>query len=352
MSTPPTAPTVEELRTLAGRCVGIPVRVLGALAGGGSERAFHRLEAAGQPLVGAIGRNLAEVRAFLGFTAHLAARGIPVPRILGADAARGLYLMDDLGEATLARRLAQWRADADAAAPARAALEAALETTVRWLPAIQVRGGEGLDESLCWEGRALDAAAFRRDAERFLRHYVPRFGLHPAPVDDAVRADLETLIARLDALPRAHFCYRDFQARNVMWVRRAGERAPGPVFLDYQSGRRGPLAYDLASLLYSPDTGADEPLREQLVDVYLAALAQQGVALARAEFLAGFRPIVLLRRLQALGRYAELGTVHKRAVFLDKIPPALAELRALQAAGRLDFGLPALQAWLARVIAA
>jgi aminoglycoside/choline kinase family phosphotransferase len=339
--------SLDDLKTLAGRCLGIPVRVLGRLPGGGSERAFHRLQAAGRPAIGVIGANLAEVRAFLGFTRHFAQQGIPVPRILGEDAARGLYLMEDLGQATLAGRLREWRAAPDGAARARAALEA----VVRWLPEIQVRGGAGLDDTLCWEGRALDGAAFARDVERFLTQYVPRFVLRPTPVDAAVRADLDALLERLDALPRQHFCYRDFQTRNVMWVAREGS-PEGPVFLDYQAGRRGPLAYDLASLLFSPDTGADEPLREHLLGVYLAALAGQGVAAPREAFLAGFWPLVLVRRLQALGRYAELIAVRKRAGFLEKIAPALAELRALHGAGRFAFGLPALEAWLGRVLEA
>ena len=344
--------TLDDLKTLAGRCLGIPVIVHERLPGGGSERAFHRLQAAGRPAIGAIGANLAEVRAFLGFTRHFAAQGIPVPRILGEDGAAGLYLMEDLGERTLAACLRDWRTGTEGAGPqGTAQARAALETVVRWLAAIQVRGGAGLDDTLCWEGRELDGAAFRRDVERFLARYVPRFVLHPAPLDAAVRAELDVLLGRLDALPREHFCYRDFQARNIMWVARDGAEGEGPVFLDYQSGRRGPLAYDLASLLYSPDTGADEPLRAHLLGVYLAALGEQGVTRTREAFLTGFHPIVLVRRLQALGRYAELIAARKQTAFLEKIPPALAELRALQAAGHFDFGLPALEGWLARVLA-
>jgi aminoglycoside/choline kinase family phosphotransferase len=319
-----------------------------SLAGGGSQREFYRLRAAGRPAVGVIGRNRAEVRAFLGFTRHFAARGIPVPRILGEDAARGLYLMEDLGEVTLADRLRRWRAEPLGAAPA----EEALTQVVRWLPLIQVRGGAGLDPALFHEGAELDGAAFRADVERFLRHYLPRFVLRPAPLDGAVRAALNALLERLEALPRDHFCYRDFQTRNIMWVAREGEAAEGPVFLDYQSGRRGPLAYDLASLLYSPDTGADESLRARLIDAYLAALAGCGAAVERAAFLAGFYPIVLVRRLQALGAYAQLAGERGRSAYLERIPPALADLRTLQAVGRFDFGLPALEAWLARVLAA
>ena len=147
-----------------------------------------------------------------------------------------------------------------------------------------------------------------------------------------------------------HFCYRDFRTRNIMWVQRDGKE--GPVFLDYQSGRRGALAYDLTSLLHSPETGADEPLREQLLDLYLDSLAACGVALAREDFLADFYPVVLMRRLQALGAYAELGVTRNRVDYLERIPPAVTALRALLEAGRFGFGLPSLEAWLGEVLAA
>jgi aminoglycoside/choline kinase family phosphotransferase len=173
--------------------------------------------------------------------------------------------------------------------------------------------------------------------------------LTETPLDAAVRRDLGALLARLEALPREHFCYRDFQSRNILWrVRPEGE---GPVFLDYQSARRGPLAYDLASLLYSPDTGADEQERTLLTEAYLMALEEQGMGVEREAFFAGFYPLVLVRRLQALGAYARLAVGRGQVAYLDKIPPALATLRELLAQGRFSFGLPALERWLEQVFA-
>lgn len=337
--------TLADLQALAAATFGEPVTVEDRLAGGGSARAFYRLRAGldGCAVIGVMARSAAEVRAFLGFTRHFAAQGIPVPQMYGEDAARGLYLMEDLGSVTLAHRLHHWRAQPGGESQARAALE----TVVRWLPIIQVRGGEGLDDALCWEGRALDGAVFRADVERFLAHYLPRRVGTAPPLDGAVREDLDALLARLDALPREHFCYRDFQTRNIMWPER--EQRSGPVFLDYQSGRRGPLAYDLASLLYSPDTGADDALRERLIAVYLVALGECGAAVDRAEFMRAFYPLVLIRRLQALGAYAQLAGEGRQGAYLERIPPALATLRDLQARGRFRFGLPALERWLERV---
>ncbi len=130
----------------------------------------------------------------------------------------------------------------------------------------------------------------------------------------------------------------------------AGAPDAAPVFLDYQSGRRGALAYDLTSLLHSPETGTDEALREHLVGHYLDALAECGVRRSREAFLAEFQPMVLIRRLQALGAYAELGLSQGKAEFTGRIGPAVEGLRALLAAGHFGFAPPALQRWLGQVL--
>jgi aminoglycoside/choline kinase family phosphotransferase len=325
----------SPLAEFAQRVLGQPLSPPEPMAGGGSERRFYRFRAGGRTWVGVISAVPAEMRAFLAFTTHFAAAGIPVPGILGADPARGLYLMEDLGEHPLSTWLERWRAEPGGGGRALRAVR----TVVRWLPAIQVRGGRGLDYSLCHEGQELGKAAFEADVAHFLTEYVPRFVLRPGP-DGAVRADLARLVERLDGMPRRHFCYRDFQCRNVMWPR------GGPVFLDYQSGRRGPLPYDLVSLLYSPDTGLVEPEREALIEDYLAALAEQGVRPEREPFLRDFYAFVLVRRMQALGAYARIAVSMGKADYLAKIPPAVQTLRELLAQGRLSLGLPALESWL------
>jgi aminoglycoside/choline kinase family phosphotransferase len=325
----------RHLIPFAQAILGAAIADVRELSGGGSSRRYFRLRWAGGTAVGVIAQDRAELRAFLGFTRHFAAQGIPVPQILGVDEGHGVYLENDLGDATLCEQLTAWHA-AGGAAAAHAALEAAL----RWLPVIQVRGGAGLDYTLCHEGDELGVDAYRADVRMFLDEFLPRHAPALAP-DAAARRDLDVLVERLGALPRPHFCYRDFQTRNIMWPEGR------PVFIDYQSGRRGALAYDLASILFSPDSGLDAPGRERLIDAYLSALAECGEHPARAEFLAGFHAVVLVRRLQALGAYARIERVKHSAPYRERIAPALATLRALHAGGQLRFGLPALEDWLA-----
>ncbi len=332
-------PTLPSLQAFSATVMGAPDGAPKPMAGGGSDRLFYRFRAGTRSWVGVLSGHAPELRAFLAFTAHFAAADIPVPVILGADPAHGLYLMEDLGEDSLAARLQHWRAEPGGGARA---LEA-VRNVVQWLPVIQVRGGRDLDYSLCFEGQELGRAAFEADAAHFLAEYVPRFVLRPGP-DAAVRADLARLMERLDAVPRAHFCYRDFQCRNIMWPRGA------PVFLDYQAGRRGPLPYDLVSLLYSPDTGLAEAERDLLVADYLEALAGEGVRVEREPFLRDYYAFVLVRRMQALGAYARIAVSLGKSDYLAKISPAVRTLRDLLARGRFALGLPALEAWLRDVL--
>lgn len=377
------------------------------MAGGGSHRRFYRLHAADVKaathtggsgnsdhpgsLVGVVGEDSGEIAAYLAYTRHFTQAGIPVARVFGAAADNTAYLMEDLGEETLAHKLAQWKAPAapnatdatgapgaaDATSTGTLALNA-LHRVVRWLAVIQVRGGRGLDTTLAADGASggsaagkrdsglggeLGGAVFRADLQAFMEHYLAGIGSassravgaeyalpSPPPLDAGARRELDTLIDRLDALPREYFCYRDFQARNIMWVDLVPGSDPGqpegPVFLDYQSGRRGPLAYDLASLLYSPDTPVDDLERDLLIAAYLEALAEQGVRQPRDAFLEAFYPIVLIRRLQAMGAYARIGLAQGKPGYLEKIPPALATLRGLLEGERLNLGLPALESWL------
>lgn len=335
-----------DLKVLAESALGGPARVSGPLPGGGSERflyRFYRRKGSGTDMasvVGVIGRNAAEGRAFVGFTRHFAAQGLPVPRIYRAGKSRAAYVMEDLGDVTLAAQLARLRAG-----PAGRALAlATLSRVVGWLPRFQVHGGQGLDYSLCCESEQLDTPVFEADLERFLWIYIPRHAPKAKP-SDRVLGEMDVLLVRLETVARDHFCYRDFQPRNIMW-------REGPVFLDYQSGRRGALQYDLASLLYSPDSGLQERERMPLIDAYLKSLAECGVKLEKFAFLADFHPFVLVRRLQALGAYAQLGKQPGREHFRAKIAPALADLGQLLESGKLSMGLPALEAWLRTLVRA
>jgi hypothetical protein len=138
--------------------------------------------------------------------------------------------------------------------------------------------------------------------------------------------------------------YRDFQSRNIMLIQ--GE----PWFIDYQGGRKGPLQYDIASLLYDAKASIPEAVRDVLLEYYLDVLENHFPVNRKSfrQFYAGF---VLIRILQALGAYGFRGYYENKPHFLKSIPFAIANLKYLMETKPLPLPLPMLTQVLREIIA-
>ena len=65
-----------------------------------------------------------------------------------------------------------------------------------------------------------------------------------------------------------YFMFRDFQSRNIMI------KEGKPYYIDYQSGRKGALQYDLASLLYQAKANIPQATRDELTDIYIESVSE------------------------------------------------------------------------------
>ncbi len=168
----------------------------------GSPRRFYRLAAGGHRLVLlANPGGDAENRAWLGLAAHLAGHGLPVPRVVAADPARGLFLMEDLGRESLQDRALGLRGD-------HAALIALYRPVLALLARLQARGGEGLDRSLCFDGEELTPEfLLQREAGYFLEQLV-RGALRRREADlpPGLTAELAELCRRAGERDRGAWC--------------------------------------------------------------------------------------------------------------------------------------------------
>jgi aminoglycoside/choline kinase family phosphotransferase len=151
-----------------------------------------------------------------------------------------------------------------------------------------------------------------------------RAGIEPGT---GVREELAALAGRAARVRPRLFMHRDFQSRNI--VLGPGDR---PRFIDFQSGRIGPAAYDLASLLEDPYVAMPDGLKEELFTLYLDTLA--GICdIEKPRFRREYPLLAAQRLMQALGAFARLSRLGKEG-FAAHIPAALAGLaRALAACG-------------------
>ncbi len=285
------------------------------LKGDGSVRELYRMAAASSTVVGVWNpHHPQENTAFLSFTRLFRRHGLPVPAVRADDPGSGAYLEQDLGDMTLLAWLDQlgsrrWGEEA----------LAVYRQVVSFLPFFQVVAGTTADWSVCYQGEEFDGPAMMRDLRYFEREF-----LEPMCAEHAdLSADFERFVESLAHWPRDCFMYRDFQARNVML---AGSE---PWFLDYQSGRRGPLPYDIASLLFDSAVCMPEEVRKHLLEVYLRGLGRF-YPVDRDRFLIAFPGFCLLRILQALGAYGFLSRHRSKRHFLARVPTALSNLRWLR----------------------
>lgn len=248
---------------------------------------------------------------------HLFACGAPVPELLAFDEASGLLVCEDLGDVRLHDVVLKHGTDS-------AEVAALYQQTVAELAKMQVRGREHFDPAWCWDTPRYDRCVMlERESGYFLRALCRE--LLRLDVDEAALARefaaLADSAAQADA---SFFLHRDFQSRNIMVL-------DGRVrFIDYQAGRLGPLAYDLASLLIDPYAALPQAMQDALLEHYLDALNAL-LPYNREQFRREYLLLAVQRNLQILGAFAFLSSQRGRPFFAQYIPPALHSLRRLLA---------------------
>src|SRR6202171_3484413 len=308
-----------------------PVKRIQPLQGdlGGSGRKIIRLSDENSGAIGILYGVREENVAFLEFSKHFRAHGLPVPQIYGEDLDQGAYLEEDLGDTTLFEFLWKNRKGENIAAPVVEAYRRVVEV----LPRFQAEAGCDLNYDVCYPIGSFDRQSIAWDLSYFKYYFLRLAGI---PFNEqALEDDFTRLTDFLLSAPRDYFLYRDFQSRNVML--RDGE----PYFLDYQGGRKGALQYDIASLLYDAKADLPPELRRQLLDLYIEKLGEY-VDVSREEFLHHYYAYVYVRILQALGAYGFRGFYERKAHFLQSVPYAMKNLRWLLHHVELPIAVPTL----------
>jgi len=282
----------------------------------GSYRQYYRLAGQQKHAIGVYSPDKSETRAFIEFTHHFRQLGLNVPAIFASDPAHDCYLLSDLGDLSLLEHLEKNRVDGF---PSKETCEY-YKQAIAELPRFQVDACKDLNFSLCYPSGEFDGRSMRWDLNYF-KYYFLR--LLKIPFNEAaLEDDFDRLIVYLLQSGPRFFMYRDFQARNILI------HEGKTWYIDYQGGRRGPLQYDLASLLFQVKASLPYDFREEMLKWYLENL-KKFINIDEKKFVDDYYGFVLIRLLQVMGAYGFRGYFERRAHFLQSIPYAIENLRWL-----------------------
>jgi aminoglycoside/choline kinase family phosphotransferase len=304
-------PRLEKLRHWLDKLGGFdPGTVVPASADASFRRYFRVARSDGTTCIGMDAPPEHEdLAGYLRVSALLEQCGVHVPHVHAADLALGYAVLEDLGATQMLTAL-------NAGAPAAALYAGALDT----LAHLQLCGGVA-SQSLPPYDRATLLREMQLLPDWYCRHH-----LQFEPDASALKVLQETfdlLVAEALAQPSV-FVHRDYHSRNLMIT---AARSPGVI--DFQDALRGPVGYDLASIL--KDCYVDWPRQqvEAWVDGYrgrLLADGVQGAALAGdslARFLRWFDFIGLQRHIKVLGIFARLYWRDGKPGYLADLPRTL-----------------------------
>ena len=242
-----------------------------------------------------------DLAAFINVAARLRNAGLNAPTVLAEDHTLGFLLLGDLGTRTFLPELDDASVDA--------LYGDALDALARMQTQVLADGLPVYDE-----------ARLRTEMELFPTWFLELHLGHRITDDEhaLIESTLAALVASALEQPQA-FVHRDYHSRNLMIVPGAN-----PGIIDFQDAVRGPICYDLVSLLkdcyirWPADRVAQwaEQHRQRLA-------ASAGFAIDAADWQCWFDWIGVQRHLKVLGIFARLNYRDGKPGYLKDLPLVL-----------------------------
>ena len=277
-----------------------------------------------------------DVTPFVAVAGALRECGLSAPAIYAFDLEQGFVILEDLGDKVFGSEVAKRASARRAVGTGRGCARGAC-------------AGCPPPDRLPIEGNApyrlpsYDADAMLTEASLLIDWFWP--ALHGKETPPALAAEFKALWRPLlaeAAKADLGWVLRDYHSPNLMWLpEREGIGRVG--ILDFQDALRGPLAYDLVSLLQDARLDVPEPLERELLARYCAARGAQSQHFSSDQFVSLYATLGAQRNSKILGIFARLAKRDGKRGYLAHIPrvarylerdlahPALAELRRFYA---------------------
>ena len=321
---------LELLRDWLATALGLGVPAVMPASADASFRRYFRVQLAdGTRIVMDAPPDKEDIEPYLRVGALMHGAGARVPQVYAVDRTQGFVLLEDFGATSF---LSEVRKSGRAETLYPRALTALAE--------LQARGGDAAAQLAPY-----DTAVLQREMALLPEWFCTR---HLAREPDVEERELfaRTFDFLVDAAleqPQV-FVHRDYHSRNLMVM-------PGDALgmIDFQDALRGPIGYDLVSLL--KDCYIDWP-REQVVawlrahrDTLRRAGCEAAIGVDEEQFIRWFDLIGVQRHVKVLGIFARLAWRDQKSGYLDDLPLTL---RYVQESCARYPELAAFGAWLAR----
>lgn len=285
---------------------GLQPQTLAPASADASFRRYLRIDAhAGSRIVMDAPPPLEDVRPFVRIARWIGEAGLHGPEVLEADEAQGFVLLSDLGSELYLQALQQ----ADAVR-ADALMRDAIAALLQWQLKLPAEALPPYDEAL-----------LARELALFPEWCVQReFGLQWGAAEQArwqqvCRALIDSALAQPTVA-----VHRDWMPRNLMIA------TPNPGILDFQDAVRGPVSYDVASLLRDAFISWDEEREVDWAVRYWSEARRAGVPLGEAmtsdfgEFWRALEWMGLQRHLKVLGIFCRLKHRDGKPAYAGDLP--------------------------------
>jgi tRNA threonylcarbamoyl adenosine modification protein YjeE len=252
-----------------------------------------------------------DVTPFVAVAQALRERSLSAPAIYGFDLDRGFLILEDLGDRVFGAEVAKGH---DVAELWGAAVDVLLALANEPPPAhLPIEGHTP------YRLPDFDADAMLTEASLLIDWFWP--ALHGKPMPEALREEFAALWHPLlaeAATADPGWVLRDYHSPNLMWLpKRKGVKRVG--LLDFQDALRGPLAYDLVSLLQDARLDVPEALERDELARYCAARSASP-HFSSEQFRMLYATLGAQRNSKILGIFARLAKRDGKRGYLAHLP--------------------------------
>lgn len=246
-----------------------------------------------------------DIQPYVKVTALLEQAGAHVPHIHATDARRGFVVMEDLGDTQYLSVLRTGRG-----------VDKLYGDALTTLANIQVRGLHAAQQLPPYDRAPLERELLLMPEWFLTRH----LRLELTPEERALITVTNEFLINEALLQPQVFVHRDYHSRNLMVL--PNENQGGPGVIDFQDALRGPIGYDLVSLLKDCYISWSRERVERWVRGYRRVLGNLGANVGDSEyqFLRWFDTIGVQRHVKVLGIFARLWHRDGKIGYLADLP--------------------------------